>query len=156
MAYSTVDDVDALIPDAIWDKDTSTEPTSAQVTNEIIPQIDGEIDSRLATRYQTPITGAVSLAVLKGISARMAAIRVWGTAFSGQTGEIVHPRDWDEGGRKLLEAIVAGRAELSDASGIGESSGSDVGAPDMTMRTLEADPLQEVDAQQMFPPGQVF
>ena len=156
MAYSTVDDVSALIPTQNWNPGVASQPTSAEVTADIIPQVDAEIDARLATLYSTPITGAASLALLTGISARMAAIRIWGTAFTQFTGDANYPKDWDEGGRKLLEAIVAGRAELSDAAAIGEGSASDPGAVSMTMRPIEDDSLQDVEMRQAFPPGQVF
>jgi len=156
MAYCTVAHVQALIPTTLWNSETATNPSAATVTADFIPAVDAEIDARLATLYQTPITAPLSLALLEGISARLTAIRVWGIIFTGQIGDTTHPRDWDEGGRKLLEAIVAGRAELSDAAGIGEGSASDPGAVSMTMREIEADPLQDVDMKQAFPPGQVF
>jgi len=150
MAYCTVDDVQALIPTTIWNKATATNPSAATVTNDYIPDIDAEIDAKLARRYQLPITGAEALKVVNGISSRMAAIRVWGIAFTGQTGNTTHPRDWDEGGRKLLDAIAAEKADLSDASLVGESSASDPGAPAMTMRTIAEDPLQDTDMEPTF------
>ena len=156
MAYCTVDNIQELIPTTLWNEATATEPSSATVTNEYIPAVDAEIDARLASRYQTPITGATSLAVLEGISARLVAIRVWGTAFTGRTGDTTHPKDWDEGGRKLLEAIVSGRAQLTDAGLVGASSGSDPGAPGMTMRTIAEDPLQDTEMETTFSPRDQF
>ncbi len=156
MAYCTVDDVQAIIPTTLWDKAAATNPSAATVTNEYIPAVDAEIDSRLASRYQTPITGSVSLALLEGIAARMAALRVWGTFFTGQTGDTTHPKDWDEGGRKLLAAIVAEKAHLTDAGSVGVGSASDPGAPAMTMRTIAADPLQDVEMTPQFSPRERF
>jgi len=150
MAYCTVDNVQEIIPTALWNKASATNPSSATVTNEYLPAADAEIDARLASRYQTPITGAASLALLEGIAARLVAIRVWGVVFTGQTGDTTHPKDWDEGGRKLLEAIVAGRAQLTDAALVGDSSGSNPGAPDMTMRTIADDPLQDTEMELTF------
>jgi len=150
MAYCTVDDVQAVIPTTIWDKDTSTNPSAATVTDDYIPDIDAEIDAKLARRYQVPITATEALKVVNGIASRMTAIRVWGIAFTGQTGDTTHPTDWDQGGRKLLDAIVAEKADLTDAGSIGASSASEPGAPSMTMRTIEEDPLQDTDMRPAF------
>jgi len=156
MSYCTVDDVSELISGTLWEPGPSSDPTSDEVTDDIIPRIDAEIDACLGALYETPITDAGALTIVRAISARMTAIAVWGTAFTSQTGDASYPKDWDEGGRKLLQSLAAGKAVLSGATPIGESSPGDSGAPDMTMRTIEDDPLQDVDMTQAFPPGQVF
>jgi len=143
MPYCTVDDVQALIPTNIWNHDGSNpEPSSTDVEDDYIPDIDAEIDSKLAGRYGTPITGAEALKVVNSIATRLVAIRVWGIVFTGQTGETGIPEDWKRA-VTLLNDLAAGKADLTDAAAIGEQTAAHAGSPEMTMRDLREDPLQD-------------
>ena len=123
MPYCTVDDIQALIPVNLWDHDGSDPRPSVTDVERWIVEVDHEIDARLGARYATPISGPESLELIRSISARLVAPRVWGVVFTGQTGEPGIPTDWKEA-RKLLDALGDGTSLLSDAESLGASSSS--------------------------------
>ena len=155
MSYCTVDHVQALIPISIWDHTAiSPSPTVAEVTA-WLSDADAEIDSKVGLRYAVPITGSDALAVISSIAARIVAIRVWGKAFSAQTGDAAIPEDWRQA-RKLLDDLALGNASLSGASSLGGATGASPGAPSMTMREMREDPLQDVVADPIFTTDKVW
>jgi hypothetical protein len=105
MAYSTIDDVQALIKWLIFT--ASSKVTSADVTNIHIPEADAYIDSRIASVYVTPITDATDLKVLKFISERIAACniaKILVLQTSGDLPEIV--KTWCDDAETRLNEIV--------------------------------------------------
>lgn len=155
MPYSTIDDAQALIPISLWNHDAEgCTPTVAQ-TEGFIADVDAEIDARLAGVYATPITGAGSLAVITPIAARLVAIRIWGVCFTGRSGDAAIPADWSRA-EKLLDKLATGAATLPDAGDAGDFSALNPGAPGMTMRTIAADPLQDVETELIFSKDDAF
>jgi len=118
--YCSVADVQKLIPATeIWDSsDSAAVPAIADVTD-WITQLSNYIDSRLSRRYTVPITGDISLSALRSICARLVALRVWGTVFTGKTGVTDHPEFWDAA-EKELTLYADGKANLSDAVPLGQ------------------------------------
>ncbi len=131
MSYCTIGDVQAHIPSQIWNHDGSDPEPSVTDVNDFISEIDGEIDSRLAARYQVPITGTKALKVINSIASRLVAIRVWAIVFAGQTGEGTIPEDWRRA-EKTLEDIARGRADLTDAEHIAAARTAGPGSPSST------------------------
>jgi phage gp36-like protein len=155
MAYCTIDQVQALIPVALWDHTATTpEPSVTDVTAWSL-EADAEIDSKIGGRYQTPITGTEALKVVSSIAAAIIAERIWGVIFTGQTGAPDVPQHIKDM-RKLLEAVAAGNAELKDAASLGVTGPMDLGSPAMTMRELREDPLQSEPMDPVFSLGDRF
>ena len=123
MPYCTTANIQALIPRNLWDSEASEPIPSVTDVETWIAEVDREIDAALAARYGTPITGPESLELIRSISARLVAARVWAVVFTGQTGEPGIPTDWKEA-RKLLDALGDGTSLLSDAESLGASSSS--------------------------------
>ncbi len=125
MAYCTSDDV-ALEFKGIAPWSSSTIPTSDAV-DDFIEQSDGLIDARIGVRYSTPVTGTVSLIILKQISIWLVAGRIQ-NILRVKTGK----EEVDQAGgvgslltkaNKLLDQIAAREVILSDATEINAHMG---------------------------------
>lgn len=123
MAYSTKDQVQSEFKNVSFDANTAV--TDTEVTD-LITQTDAEIDARLSVRYVTPITGNVSLLLLRTISIFITAARV-SKIIEVKTGESDrdYPRRVEERNNalKMLQDIVDGKMLLQDATEISNKRG---------------------------------
>jgi len=155
MAYCTVDNVQALIPLVHWNHDgTGADPSANDVLG-YIENISATIDSRLAALYAIPITGATALEIVSSICARLTAIRVWAKAFTAHVGDAAVPKDWSDASKEL-DRLASGEAILEDAGSLALGSAQAPGAPNMTMRELREDPLQDQVIDPVFTERQVW
>lgn len=114
MAYSTNSDV----VDEFKSLDTSGKITTAKI-DEWISQADEYIDGRIGLIYETPVTGAKSLKILKEISIGFVAQRiayVLETKTITPKGDQVIPKNLIEQAEKRLQMIVDRELLLSDAT----------------------------------------
>jgi len=155
MAYCTVDNVQALIPLVHWNHDgTGADPSANDVLG-YIENISATIDSRLAALYAIPITGATALEIVSSICARLTAIRVWAKAFTAHVGDAAVPKDWSDASKEL-DRLASGEAILEDAGSLALGSAQAPGAPNMTMRELREDPLQDQAIDPVFTDRQIW
>jgi hypothetical protein len=117
MAYSAVSDVQKEFKGLALSG--TSNPTDTTVTG-WISEADAEIDGRIGTRYQTPVTGTNSLLILKTISIGIVAGRLKEflkvkapTLETSQNGRDGNPA---KDAREKLGLIAAGDLLLSDAS----------------------------------------
>lgn len=75
MAYSVYGDVQSEFKDL--DLSSTTKIKDTEVTQFIV-ESDAYIDGRLSKKYVTPITGTEALKIVKTISIKLTACRVWG------------------------------------------------------------------------------
>jgi len=120
----------------------------------IIVDVSAEIDSALCVRYTVPITGAVSLGIVKSICARMAAMQIHPVIY-GASSDARLPEAW-KAARAQLAALAKGEQVLSDAGALGDIGGGDVGHPHGTFRVLEDDPLIDTPTTPVFDPNKDF
>lgn len=116
MAYHTEADIEKLLQ---IDITTTTAITSAQCAD-TIAETDATINSKLADKYQLPITGSDSLLVLRRIAAKISAgeiQRVFGFNYQRVADEETKERvpQLLSEGRSALNALVNGTAKLTDA-----------------------------------------
>lgn len=116
MAYSTYSDVTKEFKNIVFSSNSSV--TSDDVT-EFITQADAYIDSQIASKYITPITGAESLKVLKRLSIWLVAgrIKMILKVKSGQDiGDQGNDSDLITMARDEIKDIVKGLVKLTDAT----------------------------------------
>ena len=96
---------------------TSTKITLAQV-EEMITGHSATIDSRLAAVYSTPITGTVSLLIVKRICEYLTIADVEGVLLTGlgSRGENVKPTDYRQLAMDEIDRIESGELILTDAT----------------------------------------
>lgn len=116
MAYCTYANVASEFKNTTF---SATSPVTDTEVTDIITQTDAEIDARLSTVYQTPITGASSIILLKTISIYISAARV-SKIIEIKTGESDkdQPRRVEErlAAEKMLQDIIKGVLPLVDAT----------------------------------------
>ena len=122
MAYSTYEDVKSEFKGV--DFGSSTPVTSTEVTGFIV-QADALIDSLVSKRYETPITGSISLSIIKLISIWLVADRVSKILQVKTTKEETKTADkslYDKA-MAMLKAIIAGDLVLTDATVVSSGNG---------------------------------
>lgn len=125
MGYCALADVQAEFKSITFSSTTAVTDTEV---NGFIDDSSAVMDSRLALRYQTPVTGAVSLSVLKVICSQMVAERIrkiiavkTGNKDTDQAaGSAPKPKNTPE---DMLQMIVDGTMMLVDANLIQASNG---------------------------------
>ena len=155
MAYCTIDNIQALIPVQRWDASAENALPTIDQVEEWMDEVDSEIDSALAIRYVTPITGAKSLLVIGSIAARLVATRIWAVIHTGHVGDAAIPQDWADA-RRRLERLSDGHGDLEDADHRVPALSLAAGAPAMTMRRLREDPLQDEEMDPVFRSDEQF
>lgn len=118
--YCKLEDLDSLLTGLVIND--SSNITSTQVTNEIIPDINQYMDDRLAQFYVTPITGTNALKTMNRIAKYLVAAEIMDRIYMGQTpSDSPQANTW----RKLAEAtlgkIVDGEIILYDAVSTGDT-----------------------------------
>lgn len=123
MAYSTVAQIESEFKNVDFNANSAVTDTEV---GDIISQTDAEIDARLGVKYIVPITGAVSLLILRTISTYITCARV-SKIIEVKTGESDkdQPRRIEERATaiKMLNEIVEGKMLLSDATEISTRGG---------------------------------
>ena len=76
MAYCTVEEIQGMFNPSSLKLSETSNPKASQVALWIL-QVEAEVDSRLAARYQTPITGATALQITKTICTNLVASKTW-------------------------------------------------------------------------------
>lgn len=118
MAYSDIDSVKAEFK-SITFTGSDAAVTEDDVT-EFITQADAEIDSRISTRYQVPVTaGASALSLLKQLSIWLVAARIKEITEVKDVREEVNQdvkSDTSARARKMLEQIAKGEINLIGAT----------------------------------------
>ena len=114
MAYSTNSDIQSEFKNLAY---SSSGITSAEV-DEFIAQEDAYIDGLIGNKYDTPVTGAKSVKILKNISIQLVAARVK-TILAVKTGIPITEQNSESNlavlAKEKLEQIVSGALLLSDA-----------------------------------------
>lgn len=114
MSYCTLDDVNRLLIG--WTIDDTSDPSATDVTNDIIPESDAEIEDRLRTYYQVPITGTNALNTMKRISTWLSASKVTERIYIGQTpSDSPQATTWRTYAENDLKRICSGEIILTDA-----------------------------------------
>ncbi len=116
MAYHTEADIEKILQ---IDINTNTAVTTAQCAD-IIAETDATINSKLADKYQLPITGSDSLLVIRRIATKISAgeiQRIFGFNYQRGADEETKERvpQLLSEGRSALNALVNGTAKLTDA-----------------------------------------
>jgi hypothetical protein len=117
MAYCTSAQVAAEFKDITFSANT---PVTDTDVDRFIAEADAEINSVLAVRYATPITGTEALIIVRQLSIDLVAERVK-NIIKVRTGEEVKNQSGRSGdlaaeARKRLEALAKGTAKLTDAA----------------------------------------
>lgn len=122
MAYSTSSDIASEFKNITFDSNTSL--TDTEVT-EFIVQTDAIIDGYLNNKYSVPITGSTALSIVKRISIGLTVRRII-PILRVRTGVENLEQDTQsvmDDAQKLLDDIIAGKIELTDASKASSSHG---------------------------------
>jgi hypothetical protein len=124
MAYSTVSNIQDEFKSVTFS--ASSTPTDTAV-GRFITEADAEIDARIGLRYDTPVTGANSIIILRQISIGLVAQRVKDilriTTGSASAEQLHRDRDLAKEARKKLDDIVDGKLLLSDATAASSGQG---------------------------------
>ncbi len=118
MPYSTKDDVALLLKGMTFS--SITKITDAEVTDMITAR-DAWIDGKLSEIYQTPITGTESLKILKIISKYFVAAEVVDIVITATGKDNPVAKRWTDFANQMLDEIISGDLDLSDAARAGIS-----------------------------------
>lgn len=117
MAYATYTDVASEFKDVTFS--ASTAITDTEVT-EFIVQAEAYINSYISTRYEVPVSGSVSVLILKTVVILLVKARIL-SILSVKTPQDKTKQDPDgpsliEQAKKMLEMIKKGTLPLTDAT----------------------------------------
>ena len=123
MAYSTQANIEGEFKDIAFSTDTAVK--ASEIPN-LIAETDAEIDARLSVRYVTPITGSISLILMRTISTFITSARI-SKIIEVKTGEADkdQPRRYEERNNaiKMINDIVEGKMVLTDAIPVSQKRG---------------------------------
>lgn len=120
MSYCTLSDVQDMLVQFVLDANSN--PSDAQVTDEIIPMYDRYIDDRLGRYYQVPITGENAMLTMNRIEKYLVAAEIADRIYLGQTGSSSSQgTTWRQLAETQLTQLVQGDVILWDAQPTGET-----------------------------------
>lgn len=124
MAYCTNTDISSEFKDITFSATTAVTDTEV---DDFIDQMSSLIDSFISNRYETPVTGPISLLILKFICILLVKSRIL-SILSVKTPQDKTKQDpdgptlWDRA-LKMLEQLKKGQLILPDADGPGSFEG---------------------------------
>lgn len=122
MSYCTVQNVKNFMKGNV-DFTTTTTPALVAV-EEIIEGMSAIIDTKLSSRYLTPVTGAASLITLRQICVWLVLGELQHIMSGGLGNKDAKGTDYSALGNAILEAVMKGELFLSDATASTSSSNS--------------------------------
>lgn len=114
--YHTSAQVKVRLQATKWGNDSSSIPTNAEA-EAIMESVENEVDSALEDLYTVPISGTLSLSVVKEMcilktSGKIAQIQ----GAQGSDAYLALAREWIREADQMLKDIVSGVKDLSDAT----------------------------------------